>query len=65
MEQDILSLVEIRQLLKDRNLKAMAFILGMSYMTLWRIATGNETNPRYETVRKISDYLLNPRKVVA
>ena len=53
----MLTLEEIRERLKDRNLKKVSEHLDMHYATLTRIANGGITNPTYETVEKISNYL--------
>ena len=53
----MLTLEEIRERLKDRNLKRVAAGSGMVYMTVIRIASGETADPRYSTLKVLSDYL--------
>ena len=54
----MLSLEEIAEALrKDRNLKEVSRRTGISYGTIWHLAKGLQTNPSYETVKALSDYL--------
>ena len=55
--QKILTLKEIQNQLKDRNLRKVSEIVGLNYHTILRISKGIEKNPRYETLTKLSDYL--------
>lgn len=50
------TLEEIRWELSDRNLKAVSERTGVHYNALLRLYNEN-SNPSYETVRKISEYL--------
>lgn len=51
-------LKEIRTALEDSNLKAVAEKTGVHQNTIYRIMSG-ETNPSYETVMKLVDYINN------
>lgn len=53
----MLKLEEIVKRLKDRKLSAIAEATGVSYTSLWQIANGIQTQPRYKIVEKLSDYL--------
>ena len=45
----------VRQL-ADMNLKKIARNVGLSYMTVYRIANGENTAPMFSTVKKLADY---------
>lgn len=45
----------VRQL-ADTNLKAISQKVGLSYMTVYRIAKGANTTPTFSTVKKLADY---------
>ena len=47
---------EIKERLKDRNIAKVAYYSGLSYGAVLRLSKGHE-NPKYETVKKVSDYL--------
>jgi DNA-binding phage protein len=49
--------------LADRKLKVVAKETGLHYMTVWRISAGKETNPKFDTVVRLSEYL-GRKKVV-
>lgn len=53
----MLTLEEIKQRLKGRNLKYIHSVTGLSYDVIWRIANDKATQPSYYTVKKLSDYL--------
>jgi transcriptional regulator with XRE-family HTH domain len=53
----MLSLDQIIIILEDKNLSEIAKRTGLSYMTVWRVSTGDHKNVEYETVRKLSEYL--------
>ena len=53
----VLNLDEIRERLKDRNLKEVSRQTGLGYNNLHGIATGSRNNPSYNVLRAISDYL--------
>lgn len=50
------TLDEIRRELSDRNLRAVSDRTGVHYNALLRLMNHN-SNPSYETVRKITEYL--------
>lgn len=54
----MLDINEIIRRLSDRNLKKVADECGMAYDTVWRIANKKSVKPSYETIKKLSDYLL-------
>ena len=47
---------KLRQLLADRNLRAVARGAGVHPNSLYRLMAGS-TSPRYETVRRVMAYL--------
>jgi DNA invertase Pin-like site-specific DNA recombinase len=54
----MLDLKQIITILQDRNLSEVCRRTGLNYITVWRISNeGKITNPNYETVKKLSDYL--------
>ena len=53
----LLSLPEIQRRLEDRNLSEVARRVGMTRQQVWSIASGLNTNPSYETIKRLSDYL--------
>lgn len=52
----MLTLDQIRERLEDSNLKAVSEKAGVHYNAVYRFMNG-QSNPSYETVRKICDYL--------
>lgn len=48
---------KLRQLLADRNLRAVARGAGVHPNSLYRLMAGS-TSPRYETVRRVMAYLM-------
>ena len=55
-EKIILSLDAIRDKLRDRNLTAVAKNANVSRPVLYQIIN-NETDPKFSTVERLSDYL--------
>lgn len=53
---NMLTLEQVREQLTDRNLKAVAEKAGVHYNAVYRFMNG-QSNPSYETVRKLCDYL--------
>lgn len=53
----MLTLEQIVAGLTDRNLAAVAEKSGVNYQTVYQIATGKQTNPRYQTLKKLNEYL--------
>ena len=54
----MLDIKEIIKRLSDRNLKKVSDECGMAYDTVWRIANSKSIKPSYDTIKKLSDYLL-------
>jgi predicted transcriptional regulator len=52
----MLTLPEIRQMLADRNLREVSRRSGVSYMAVYRLATGRSA-PRYEDAKAVVEYL--------
>lgn len=52
-----MTLEQIKHALNDRNLKEVERQTGIHYVTLSRIRSGKNQNPRYETIRTLVDYL--------
>ena len=52
----VMSLEEVRKALRDRRLIVVAAETNLSYPTIKAILDGR-TNPKYETVKLLSDYL--------
>lgn len=53
----MMTLVQIREALKDKNLAYVAREIGMTRQKLWAIAKGETANPSMLTAEKISEYL--------
>ena len=52
----MVQLEKIRNDLKDRNVQAVARATGIHANAIYKIMRGT-TNPKYETVRKLAEYL--------
>ena len=53
----MLSLEEIREKLKDRNLSEVSRRTGIGYANLAAIANGTRNNPSYQVLKPLCDYL--------
>jgi len=53
----MLTLEEIKKRLEDRRLNMVAEATGLHYNTVRNIAAGENTNPTYEVIKALSDYL--------
>lgn len=53
----MLTIEEIKEKLKDRNLTEVAKNIGVTGAYLSAIRNGTKLNPSYEVVKKLSDYL--------
>lgn len=53
----MLTVEQVREALKDRNITAVAKATGLHRNTLYAIASGDNKNPSYETMRVIVRYL--------
>jgi len=62
MNDTILSLKEIQEGLQDKRLYTVARSTGLSYPTLRKLAEGKAKNPTIETLKAVSNYLLNPKR---
>lgn len=52
----MLDIDTIRRLMADRNIRKVARRIGVHPNTLYRTIWGT-SRPRYETIKKVSDYL--------
>ena len=50
---------EIRAALQDRRIEAVAYDTGIHRNTIAKLRSGENTNPTWETMRKLIDYLEN------
>jgi transcriptional regulator with XRE-family HTH domain len=55
----MLTLDQIKTLLKDRRLYIVAKKTGISYPTLLALSRGESSNPSYKVLEKVSEYLCN------
>lgn len=55
--EELLSLEDIQQLLKDKRLYVVSNATGLSFPTLKKMADGKKENFTYKTIKAISDYL--------
>lgn len=53
----MLSLEEIRERLQDRRLRVIAEKTSLSYPTVLNVRDNIRSNPTYEVLKKISEYL--------
>ncbi|WP_333609469.1 helix-turn-helix domain-containing protein [Arsukibacterium sp.] len=53
----MLTMEQIRDKLKDRNLKEVSRRTGIGYANLHAIAKGVRQNPTYEVLKPLCDYL--------
>lgn len=52
----MMTLEQIREKLKDRNLSAVADAIGVHRNAIYRLVN-DQSNPSYETVRRLVEYL--------
>lgn len=52
----MMTLEQIKEKLKDRNLSAVADAAGVHRNAIYRLVNG-QSNPSYETVRRLAEYL--------
>lgn len=52
-----MTLAQIREALKDKNIAYVAREIGMTRQQLWLVATGVNANPTQKTLERISEYL--------
>jgi transcriptional regulator with XRE-family HTH domain len=53
----MLTIKEIQEKLKDRNLAAVARNIGYTRAGVHKLASGKSKKPTYELIKKLSDYL--------
>lgn len=53
----MLTLPEIQEKLKGKNLSEAARETGIHPSMMWRIINAEDQNPQYKTIKKISDYV--------
>jgi len=53
----MMTLEQIKASLDDRNLKLVSERSGVPYQVLLRIKKGTTTNPAYNTIKALSEYL--------
>lgn len=53
----MMTLDQVRDMLKDRKLRLVAQGAGLSYGTVRRVAAGDDKAISYQVVKKLSDYL--------
>jgi len=54
----MMTLEKVREALKDRRIDVVAKATGLSKDAISDIRNGNSTNPRYQTVQRLADYLM-------
>jgi len=57
-EKKPMTLEKVREALKDRRIDVVAKATGLSKDAISDIRNGNSTNPRYQTVQRLADYLM-------
>ena len=55
----MLDLKEIRERLLDRRIDIVTSETGLGYTTVREIRNGTQDNPRYKTIKALSDYFEN------
>lgn len=53
----MLDLIQIREQLIDRRIDIVASETGLGYTTIREVRNGTQQDPRYRTVKALSDYL--------
>lgn len=53
----MLTLDQIQEKLKGKNLSEAARATEIHPSMMWRIANGHDKNPQYKTMKKLSDYV--------
>jgi hypothetical protein len=53
----MMTLDQVREVLKDRKLKIVAQGSGLAYDTVRRVAAGSNKAVSYDVVKRLSDYL--------
>lgn len=52
-----MTLEQIQEAMKDRNLAYVARSIGMSRQQLWAVVSGKNKNPTVKTLRRIEKYI--------
>jgi len=58
-EVEMMDLKEVREQLLDRRIDIVASETGLGYTTVCEIRNGVQKNPRYNTLKALSDYFEN------
>lgn len=58
----MLTLDQVRNALKDRNLVVVSESTGLHYQTVCRVARAADKQVSYQVVKALSDYLLTTEK---
>jgi len=53
----MLDIEQVQEELKTRSLSVVSMDTRITYNQLWRLRKGQDTNPQYKTLKKLSDYL--------
>ena len=53
----MMTIEQIRDALKDRNARIVSRSTGLSYPTVLAIKNGRSIDPRYSTIKTLSEYL--------
>lgn len=51
------TLEAVQRILSDVNMSIVAKQTGLSRQLVWRTLSGRANNPKYETVKRLSDYI--------
>ena len=57
----MMDLKQVRDQLLDRRIDIVASETGLGYTTVCEIRNGTQTNPRYNTLKALSDYFEGKR----
>jgi hypothetical protein len=57
----MMDLKEVREQLLDRRIDIVASETGLGYTTVCEIRNGTQKNPRYNTLKALSDYFEGKR----
>lgn len=60
----MMTIDEIRAALQDRRLTVIAAQTGLHYNTISAIKRGDQTNPQYDTMIKLSTYLTHGSNII-
>ena len=53
----MMNLNSIRSALQTKKLRVVAELTGLSYMTIYMIASGKNTSPNINTIKKLEKFL--------